>query len=633
MSDANEKIEWYLARDGQQHGPLSDAELKKFRELGHLKANDLVWRAGFAEWRTAREVFPDEHPVADVFEQPVAAAVEAADEQHPETAPEQKAEQPDDVVAGTEPELKPEPETSGGPDKDKLSEPEDEQTTAGEPEPEKPSSYDDFFNRAQKQSKPQGGAGEPAQASASAPQSEQAKHNTQSSGPSFSAQRQPAAASGHEQGQQQSPQPQPQPQSEPRAFHTGTPAAQQLGNMAGRHGMAAPQTSSPYTAPMNAGAAAAGPNSAPSHGDPRFAQPQQGTAFNAQGFAAPQTARPFTGFQQAANAGAAYSAPNPHVAAQYSMPKPAQAVEDDEFDYDDEEEAGGRSYLGRAVLLAVVFVIGVGGVLVYANQGLVGKVIADLTADPAQQEGPAVVEAPSDPVREALTSEAPAATPSQAASAASPRLTLMAAKFWTDMRGYDPAWASRQEQAIEKLRSEGRPEAERLEFAVSALVDWRRSNADKILTASPEYLRQLARAFITNLKHLVSQNVKACYGFISQGELSPSVLPMYNDPLHLAMLGTQSEAIIAAAGNNNAQTTQYGEPSDDDFKALTQLLFSRGWTESDVKLFSNPSALSSAPESTVCKLVTEWFETQLQMPPGEQQMRLLATSLQPVIRG
>jgi hypothetical protein len=49
--------DWYLARDGQQYGPLSDAEMTKFNELGHLRGTDLVWREGFADWRIAREVF------------------------------------------------------------------------------------------------------------------------------------------------------------------------------------------------------------------------------------------------------------------------------------------------------------------------------------------------------------------------------------------------------------------------------------------------------------------------------------------------------------------------------------------------------------------------------------------------
>jgi uncharacterized protein DUF4339 len=50
-------IKWYLAKDGQQYRPLTHVEMEKFDELGHLRANDLVWRKGFPDWRPAGEVF------------------------------------------------------------------------------------------------------------------------------------------------------------------------------------------------------------------------------------------------------------------------------------------------------------------------------------------------------------------------------------------------------------------------------------------------------------------------------------------------------------------------------------------------------------------------------------------------
>ena len=51
MAGTGPQIEWYLARDGAQHGPLSDVEMRAFVQLGHLRPGDLVWRAGFADWR------------------------------------------------------------------------------------------------------------------------------------------------------------------------------------------------------------------------------------------------------------------------------------------------------------------------------------------------------------------------------------------------------------------------------------------------------------------------------------------------------------------------------------------------------------------------------------------------------
>ena len=44
---------WWLARDGQRHGPLNDAEMRKLIELGHLKPVDFIWCEGWSEWKPA----------------------------------------------------------------------------------------------------------------------------------------------------------------------------------------------------------------------------------------------------------------------------------------------------------------------------------------------------------------------------------------------------------------------------------------------------------------------------------------------------------------------------------------------------------------------------------------------------
>lgn len=59
MSSNPPTIEWYIARDGSQHGPISDVEMLKFVELGHLRPTDLVWCARFTQWQTGAQAFPD----------------------------------------------------------------------------------------------------------------------------------------------------------------------------------------------------------------------------------------------------------------------------------------------------------------------------------------------------------------------------------------------------------------------------------------------------------------------------------------------------------------------------------------------------------------------------------------------
>jgi hypothetical protein len=59
MDSPPSKVEWHLVRDGKPYGPLSDLEFLKFIELGQLQANDLLWRDGFNEWKSAIVLFPE----------------------------------------------------------------------------------------------------------------------------------------------------------------------------------------------------------------------------------------------------------------------------------------------------------------------------------------------------------------------------------------------------------------------------------------------------------------------------------------------------------------------------------------------------------------------------------------------
>lgn len=82
MNVMDSDVQWFLARDGKQHGPLSSTELKKLVELGHLKQTDLLWRQGFADWRPAPSVFQTD-PAAQPQTAPPQAMAPAASQWQP----------------------------------------------------------------------------------------------------------------------------------------------------------------------------------------------------------------------------------------------------------------------------------------------------------------------------------------------------------------------------------------------------------------------------------------------------------------------------------------------------------------------------------------------------------------------
>jgi len=49
-------IQWYYARDDEQHGPISSAELRQLASTGTIGPDDYVWREGMEEWAPAGRV-------------------------------------------------------------------------------------------------------------------------------------------------------------------------------------------------------------------------------------------------------------------------------------------------------------------------------------------------------------------------------------------------------------------------------------------------------------------------------------------------------------------------------------------------------------------------------------------------
>ncbi len=62
------EIQWWYAREEEQLGPVSPAELRRLAGSGGLAATDLVWREGMAEWAPAARIkglFPESRDPAD----------------------------------------------------------------------------------------------------------------------------------------------------------------------------------------------------------------------------------------------------------------------------------------------------------------------------------------------------------------------------------------------------------------------------------------------------------------------------------------------------------------------------------------------------------------------------------------
>jgi hypothetical protein len=559
MSAPAENIEWYLAREGQQYGPVTETELRKIMELGHLRKEDLVWRDGFPEWREAGTVFPDEfEPKSPAPPVPT-----------PSREPPQPTRQAD----------------LGG---------QNAQVGVGTTRFDDASRARDSEHVSQDWGEPANGpgGGMPAQGGRQQYGAGNAPTATAPAGDRFAPRDRrniidpPSVAARIEEAQQR---------------ERRVPDDVQWDN------------SDPHLAAKVASSKQM--RRAPHAQDPEKSQLQ------------------------------------------------APAGYDDDFDdYGASvvHEPPYRSSVARAlwsVLLAVV--VGVAatvGWLFYTNSEVATRLYSQIISGNSSET--VVIAAPSGSTRErvqapesstpadtaALTSPSSAETPSSfgapettASSPASGERTvaspLFATPMWAEFRSGFTDTAEQISQKAASMKSAGAEDPDISKAVLAAIVELRRNNAAAALQAPPENLKAIAQAFVSNLKFLRQASVEACYGFIAEGDMSASVLPLIADPSRSGPLHNQITAVFRAIEAGRASQARYGTPKREDFEVLSAELTNRGWGRDELQLFSDPRALSQAPHEKVCKLVTEWFETQLTLPDGDVKMRLLAASLNPVIAG
>lgn len=537
---ATSQAEWYLARDGEQFGPLSDAELRKLVEMGHLKSSDLLWREGFPEWRSARLLLPEagapKPSLTPLAVTPVAAqSTQAA----PVAQPQPPFAQPQSQT--------PAPQSAAAP----YSMP------AAPSVPTVDASATHLSLLAQRAT--------------------DAAHAAMQSGPAAVALR-PSPPNG--------------------------PAAQQVrANVAARPQHGGQQVYASH---------GAGPT------------PQAAT-YSAAAYPHARstvTGHPTGGLQPAAPL-ADPRAPDagrsaPRLGPQAAAPRRKSAAPVVGADFDDEEERPrtsiGRWMLRVAVLLFFVATLSAAAWLAYPYRERILASAAGLM-----------------PAGLSASAKSPlvgfAATPEATDSA------LQSAPLWRTLKREFPDWYAERINEASALAREQKPERVIGEQMMTAVVALRRKHAGDALSATSAKLKVVAAAFAENLGRLRKTSVDACHGFISAGETSPAYLKMLDDPAHTGALQAQLTAVFDAVGEGRKVPRIYPQPKQTDYNLLVALLEARGWNDADMQLFSDSRAFGKAEPEKVCKMVTDWFETQLEIKDADAQLRLLADALKPVVAG
>ncbi len=251
---------------------------------------------------------------------------------------------------------------------------------------------------------------------------------------------------------------------------------------------------------------------------------------------------------------------------------------------------------------------------------------------PTQDSGASDTQAPQTQV--ATVDPQPQAPPPPPSIDGSPLdLRLQSIPVWALIKREYPDWYSSEMSAASKLVADGKPDNEVATLLAQGLVNLRRQNADKALSASSEKLQAIAEAFLNHLKALRTQSVSACFGFISKGETSPAVVQMMEHPETATALNAQADAVFEAISEGGRSPIKHDSAVKSDYDVLIKELGKLGWKEEDLQIFSNPKLLAKREPEQVCKMVQEWFVAHLAVQDKSVRDRLLYETLKPVVSG
>lgn len=205
--------------------------------------------------------------------------------------------------------------------------------------------------------------------------------------------------------------------------------------------------------------------------------------------------------------------------------------------------------------------------------------------------------------------------------------------LWQTLKTHHAEWYAQRVKEATAASNAGKSESEIANIMMQAVVALRRQYAGEATSAPVQRLKSIATLFVANLTNLRAHSIDACFQFVSSGEGAPAVVALLQSPEYTSGLQAQLSATFEAIAAGQRTPRIYPRPKPEDYDALVTVLETRGWKDADLQLFSDSGALGKASPESVCRLVTQWIESQLAISEPDTQMRLLVDSLRPVVGG
>jgi hypothetical protein len=208
---------------------------------------------------------------------------------------------------------------------------------------------------------------------------------------------------------------------------------------------------------------------------------------------------------------------------------------------------------------------------------------------------------------------------------------LQTTALWRVIKRDFPDWyAERLKEAV-AFANENKDETQIGLYVARALVNLRRQQIDRALSASAPRLKEMAAKFLHSVSQLQKDSAAACYALIAQGEASPAIVSLLLGSAHTAHLQAQMTSVFEGIAEGRKTPRVYPAVKREDFDLLASELKRRGWTQADWQLFT--SNLPRAEPEKACQLMHDWFSAQLALTDSDAQLRLLVETLRVTFAG
>jgi GYF domain 2 len=210
---------------------------------------------------------------------------------------------------------------------------------------------------------------------------------------------------------------------------------------------------------------------------------------------------------------------------------------------------------------------------------------------------------------------------------------LQRSVLWRVLKKNHPEWyTERVKEATDAARANKSPN-EITTNLMQAVVKLRRQHAGDATSAPIARLKSITALFAVNLARLRKHSAEACFQYISSGESAPAIVELLQTPQHTSAIQAQLAATFEGISEGRKTPRIYPQPRQSDFDILIKMLEERGWKKAELQLFADSQKLVQAPPDVVCRLVNEWFDSQLAIKEPDVQLRLLTDSLRPIVAG